>query len=211
MKNGFIYQIANTAINSMKYINLVEFFKFIAIKLFSNNKSITSHIIFSRNSVDIFILLKWLFILILWKYKVDNLICTSIVWYLIFSNLYTYFYYHAWSKKVLTDDKFFDIDRCKRRFLHLIIAMIYSIFSFSFLINIPYRTDFYWESNNFSKLNSFWFSLSNSLTANYKGVESITNIGSTISMIELIIMFLFITIIISNSIPQINIKSKKEN
>ncbi len=208
MKNGFIYQITDTIINSIKYINLVELFKIIALKLNPEKENIEKQLTYLRNSVDIFIVLKWSFIIIIWTYKIDSSIILLIVWYLIITNFLTYFYYHSWKDEILIDNHY-DIYRIKRRFLNLIFAVFFSIFSFSYLFNIPYRNDFYW-GNDYSPLNSFWFSLSNSLTAGYDKIKPITDVGHSITMIELVISFLFITIIISNSIPQINFNNKKE-
>jgi len=208
MKNGFIYQLIDTIINSLRYFNLVELFKLIALKLNPDKENIEKRLIYLRNSVDIFIVFKWLFIIIIWTYKVNNLIVLLIVWYLIISNLFTYFYYHSWKDEILIDNNF-DVHRIKRRFLHLMLSIFYSIFSFSYLFNIPYRAEFSWN-NDYSSLNTFWFSLSNSFSASYDKIKPISNIGYTITMIELVISFIFITIVISNSIPQININNKKD-
>jgi hypothetical protein len=48
------------------------------------------------------------------------------------------------------------------------------------------------------------FSISNSLTANFNEIVPQTKTGTTIAIIQLVIMAIFITIIIVGSIPQIN-------
>lgn len=203
MESGFLYQILNKLLNSMKYINLVELFKFVGLKLTPENSLIETKIKYSRTSVDIFIVAKWFFVLILILFDVTNTWLVIVVWYLLFANLYTYFYYHTWSSEIL-NDPYFDTARIKRRFLNLLLAIFYSVFGFAYLYNIPYSTEFMWASKTPNFLHSLWYSLSNSLTASYDQVKPITDVGNSISMIQLIIVFIFVTIIISDSIPQIN-------
>jgi hypothetical protein len=127
---------------------------------------------------------------------------TYFVWYLIATNIYSYFYYHIW-----TDDaqntKEYDFDRMRRRFVNLILAIMFSAFSFAFLYRFPYYSEFVWNSEMIAG-NAIWFSISNSLAANYEVVKSQTEFGNTLTMIQLILTFIFITIIISRSIPQKN-------
>ena len=193
----------------MKYINLVELFKFIGRKLTPKNSLIETRINYSRTSVDIFIVAKWLFILLLILFDVTNIWLVIAVWYLLFANLYTYFYYHTWSSEIL-NDRYFDTTRIKRRLLNLLLAIFYSVFGFAYLYYIPYSTEFIWAGKTPNFLHSLWYSLSNSLTASYDQVRPITDVGNSISMIQLIIMFIFVTIIIGGSIPQINSDMEEE-
>lgn len=209
METGFLYKFINRLLNSIQYLNLVEFFKYVGQKLAPKNCPIETKIKYSRTSVDVFIVAKWLFLLMLWGFKVTNIVLVAIVWYLLITNLYTYFYYHSWSSKIL-HDTYFDTDRIKRRFINLLLAILYSVFGFAYLFNIPYSSEFYWVDGNPNLLHSLWFSVSNSLTATYDQVKPITDIAYSISMIQLIIMFIFITIIISGSIPQINSEKKEK-
>ena len=203
MKSSFLYQILNKLLNSMKYMNLVELFKFVGRKLAPKNSLIETRIKYSRTSVDIFIVSKWLFILILILFDVTIIWFVIAVWYLLFANLYTYFYYHTWSSEIL-HDRHFDATRIKRRFLTLLLAIFYPVFGFAYLYYIPYSTEFDWTDKTPNFWRSLSYSLSNSLTASYDRVKSITDVGDSISMIQLIIMFIFVTIIIGGSIPQIN-------
>src|SRR3990167_7363264 len=96
MKNGFLYQIIKTTLDSLKYLNLVELFKTVGKKI--NPQKATEY---SRISVDTFIVLKWLFIFFIWVFGATNFWLTILVWYLIFTNIYTYFYYHIWADDAL--------------------------------------------------------------------------------------------------------------
>lgn len=201
MEHGILFTLANFLINSLKYLNLVELFKFVGKKITPKNTSIETEITYSRIAVDIFISLKWLFLFFLILVKPMQPIITIIVWYLLLSNLYTYFYYHTWSSSILIDP-FMDHNRIKRRFFNLILAMAYSTFGFSYLYFHPYSSDFHWGSSTPKFLNALWFSISNSLTSGYDQVMPMSECGRTIAMIQLLIIFIFITIIISGSIPQ---------
>lgn len=60
-----------------------------------------------------------------------------------------------------------------------------------------------WGKNfSVSSLHAIWFSMSNSVAANYAVVAPKDGIGNTVSMMQLVITFVFVTIIISRSIPQ---------
>ena len=135
------------------------------------------------------------------KFKISNPLSAFVVWYLSLTNLYTYFYYHIWSSEILSDVHF-GIDRIKRRFTTLTLAVSYTIFGFAYLYAIPYSDEFTWSNDTPTFLKSLWFSVSNSLTASYDQVKPITDLGSSISMIQLLMMFIFLTIIIGGSIPQ---------
>jgi hypothetical protein len=200
--NGYLYPFINKCLNFLKYLNLVEGFKYIGQKLTPKNSPNETRIKYSRISVDLFIVLKWLFVISLWMLNVKNHWLVSIVWYLLITNLYTYFYYHTWATEIL-NDVYFDTDRIKRRFLNLLLSISYSIFGFAYLYSNPYFAEFSWSEGKPTFIQSLWFSVSNSLTANFDQVKPITNLGYSISMIQLLMMFMFLTVIIGGSIPQL--------
>lgn len=196
MKKGIIYSIIDWTIEKLSFLNLVELFKFIAVKVSPSNR-ISS----LRFAVDIFIVLKWTLISLLWFYNVKNEFINIIVWYLIFTNVYTYFYYHTWTKNIAKPE--FDLDRIKRRFLNLILSIAFNVVSFAYLFAQPFSNNFQWKSGFSTLQDSMFFSLANSFTTNYNSVQAITEIGHKLTLIETIISFVFLTIILSNSIPQI--------
>lgn len=209
--NGFLYLVFDTLMNVMKYLNLVELFKFIGIKIFPSNNLNEDKIRNSRIFVDVFIIFKWLYIIYLWVMEISQTWFVLGVWYLLIMNLYTYFYYHLWSSEVLNDPHF-SVDRIKRRFMNLFIALTYTVVGFAYLYNIPYYSEFYWEIGYPSVLHSILFSIANSLTSSFDQVIPFTSLGYTLSMVQLFMMFVFIAIIIGGSIPQINsVSPNKEN
>ncbi|MDP1728490.1 MAG: hypothetical protein Q8M15_17025 [Bacteroidota bacterium] len=85
----------------------------------------------------------------------------------------------------------------------LLLAIAYSNFTFAYLYRVSYTNDFTWPDSA-SSLNAIWYSISNSLAANYDEVKPLTSFGNSIAMIQLIITFIFVTIILSKSVPQKN-------
>jgi hypothetical protein len=205
MKNGILYIIFKFFLDNLRHFTIVEWFKVIGHKLNPKPNDASSKLAYSRTAVDIFILLKWSFILIITKMGATNSLLTIFIWYLLTTNIYSYFYYHIWTDEALNTEDF-EKDRIRRRFINLILAVGYSDLCFAYLYKLPYKSNFEWVNNvtNFTK--AVWYSISNSLAANYEGVKPMTDLGNNISMIQLIITFIFITIILGKSIPQTNSK-----
>lgn len=201
MKNGFIYIIFNFMFEKLKYLNLVELFKYVAEKVIPSPSNQDDKNIYIRNAVDLFIILKWLFVVATWKFQYNSNFITIVVWYLIITNVYTYLYYHVWDKESLNTENFL-IDRVRRRFITLMQSIFFSNICFAYLYNVPYRIDFTWSAAKTDCIKSIWFSISNSLAANYSEVCAFTDFGNNVAMVQLIITFVFITIILGKSIPQ---------
>jgi len=200
---GFIYPISNWFLLNLNKLNLVELFKWVA-NLFNKNKSDDIKIAaYKHYGTDVFIILKWILLFVLWKYKITGSFTTFFVWYLIVANLYTYFYHHIWKDTALKTDDFL-IARIKRRFQNLMLALAYSVCSFGYLIQVPYSSDFNWGGKPIIFSHALSFSFSNSLAANYVVVQPLTEDGNLICNLELLITFVFVTLIVSRSIPQTN-------
>ena len=192
MENGFLYSAYKVIVDNLKYLNLVELFKTIAVRINPQKK-----VAYSRIGTDIFIVLKWIFVFVLWFSGKTSCLLTISIWYLIATNIYTYFFYHIWCDDAL-DTSGHDSDRIRRRFVNLLLAVAFSDFCFAYLYRFPFSTDF----SNTATGNSIWFSVSNSLAANYSIIQPTTDFGNSVAMTQLIMTFIFVTIIISRSIPQ---------
>ena len=200
MKYSFIFAIFKFFIETLKLLSLVELFKFIAVKI---NKNHNNDAIYKRWAVDIFIVLKWTFVLVIFTQHCHGAVLTILVWYFIITNLFTYFYYHIWDEEALNTENF-EKDRIRRRFINSMLAIAYSVLCFAYLYQLPYSGEFSWPKDYICSEYSLIYSFSNSLAANYEEVKPITDVGNLISNLELFISFTFITIIISRSIPQTN-------
>lgn len=202
MKYGFVFIVFKSIIESFWYLNLVELFKQIGKKIYySSNQQISSQDQYVRAAVDIFICVKWAFIFLLWKYSCKNAWAECTTWYLIISNIYTYFYYHVWIKESISQQQL-DEDRQKRRFINLILAFNFSNLSFAYLYDQIYRDNFDWPDKMSGFNASVLYSFSNSVAGNFEKVAPSDSLGLNISSIQFFITFLFITVLINKSIPQ---------
>ncbi|MCX6164376.1 MAG: hypothetical protein NTU73_05865 [Ignavibacteriae bacterium] len=200
-KDGFIYVIFDKIMKVIYYLNLVEFFKYVASKITKINKQNEKYTQIKNNAIDIFIITKWLFVFVIWMLNINNVLITAMVIYLITTNLFTYFYYHVWDIEALDMDNF-TVDRIRNRFKNLLQAFSFSIYSFAYLFQIPLSEHFSWTNNISSFSKSILFSAANSITAGFEGVVPNDTIGNFFAISEILITFIFIAIIFTKSIPQ---------
>lgn len=201
MKYGFIYNIFKAIIEGFKFLSLVELFKLIALKLNSNTNDVDKVTTFRRVAVDIFIIFKWLILTIFFFNGFNGFWYSSIIWYLIITNLHSYFYYHVWDEAAIQSlDN--DEHSLRRRFINLLLAISFSNFSFAYLYFTYYSTELDWGNSGLNSSHSIWFSISNSVAGNYNGISPMSDLGNLVSIIQLLITFLFVAIIVSRSIPQ---------
>lgn len=199
MKNGILYPIINFLIKYSKYINIVELYKLTLLKIFKSSDKLTVN----RIAVDTFIIFKWGLLLVLMKFHINNLFVEILIWYLLYSNLYTYFYYHIWNNDT-ANDQYNTPERIRRRFINLITSIGFSNLCFAFLYRFPYLNEFTWSEKIPLSTKAIWFSFANSLTASYEYVKPISKTGVDITISQLIISFIFLTMILGNSIPKTN-------
>lgn len=201
MKYGFLYRIFNAIIEVIKYLSIVELFKFIAKKLNPKPSDEDYCKAYKRVSVDLFIVFKWILLLTFFLIGCNGILCCIIIWYFIITNIHTYFYYHVWDESAI---KSLEIDEhsLRRRFINLLLAISFSNISFAYLYCTYYSAGINWGTSGISISHSIWFSISNSVAANYSIISPITDLANSVSMIQLLITFIFVTIIVSRSIPQ---------
>jgi hypothetical protein len=200
MKNGFLYVSVKFIFDNLKYLTIVEWLKKSAYLISGDTGMTDKKKKYGRVAVDFFIITKWILIFFLWSKVKTNSFCTFLTWYLIITNIYSYFYYHIWDDEAFNTTSF-DKDRIRRRFVNLILAISYSNFCFAYLYNKVYTSELQWSDKIVTDSKSLWFSISNSLAANYSAVGPISDLGNSIAMIQLSITFIFVTIILSKSIP----------
>lgn len=199
MKNGILYPIVNFIIQNIKYLNLVELYKLLLVVIFKNYNPLT----IKRFAIDSFIILKWILLFLLFHKHINNSFVDIVVWYLLISNVYTYFYYHIWNDDT-ANDQFNTPERIRRRFINLITSIGFSNVCFAYLYRFTYLSEFEWSDKVPLTTKSFWYSFANSLTADYEYVKPITKIGVELTLTQLIISFIFLTMILGNSIPKPN-------
>ena len=136
-------------------------------------------------------------------FNIDNYCVNILVWYLLFSNIYTYFYYHIWKDD--SNNNIHDTPvRIRRRFINLGFSIVFSNLCFAYLYRYQYFCEFKWDYTSSLDSQAIWYSIANSLAVGYKPVEVLSKIGADISTFQLILSFVFLTMILSNSIPKSN-------
>lgn len=201
MKNGFLYIGFKWLLDNLRHLTMVEWFKSIGNAINKDKQNVERKLSNSRIAVDTFIIFKWCLIFALWSFGIHNSFFTIFVWYLILTNIYSYFYYHIWNDEALNTENF-SKDRVRRRFVNLMLAVGFSDLSFGYLYNLSYSKELEWSDKIINSSKAMWFSVSNSLAANYEAVKPITDLGNSVAMTQLVLTFMFVTIIISKSIPQ---------
>jgi len=209
--NGFIYPIVNKIISFIYYINIVELIKWITIRFTllinkgsSDSKYVERKIRRARNiAIDIFIVLKFLFIGIIWCGKIDNIFLTPIIIYLLFMNSFVYFYYHIWEEGAIRGE-FATLHRVRRKFISLFQSVFFMVLSYGYLFQIPFKGEFKWDGSEATFSKSLLLSLSNTIPLSYDSVKAVTEIGNYIKVSQILLSFLFITIILTQSIPKAN-------
>ena len=202
MQYGFLYAAINFMVENLRWLNLVEYLKR-ASHLFINNATRTGdkEKKAERIAVDIFIVLKWVFVALTVCFNWNYPVVTFILWYLIITNAYTYLYYHVWDKASM-DTENFKITRVRRRFMNLILAVGFSNVSFASLYRYRYYDNFQWTNGADSFSGALWYSFSNSITSSYAPITTCDDMGIRISLIQLFLSFVFLTIILAKSMPQ---------
>ncbi|MDA1711746.1 hypothetical protein, partial [Bacillus cereus group sp. m1-22] len=158
----------------------------------------------ARNiAIDIFICLKFAFIGILWHSQIENIYLTGITIYLLIMNSFIYFYYHVWEEGAIKG-QFATIHRTRRKFINLFQSLFYMIISYAYLFQIPFKKEFQWSSDITTSSKSLLFSLSNTFPLSYEGVKALTEIGQYFKASQILLSFLFIAIILTQSIPKAN-------
>jgi O-antigen ligase len=200
MQNGFIYDLADQVVGSLNYLNIVKFFKFLAKRLTREDATKVELISNINVSIDIFIVLKWCLILFLWFTNTVGSFWTLLVFYLIWSNLHTYFYYHLWKK-----EKNRGLEKMRRRFVNLLLAVVYSNFSFAYLYSKVFQENFLWSfGNDNQNLQALLYSFLQSVFVGSESIIPKTLVAETLVVTQVLVSFVFLVVILSTSIPTQN-------
>lgn len=202
MKNGFIYPIINFFIKILLRLSLVEYIKscFVWIETKFRRRTLsTKEVITTKNiAIDCFITVTWLFVICLIAVGCISYLAELAVWYLIASNLFTYFYYHVWGSGFALRD---DIDSQRRRYVNFMLSLGFYIVCYAYLYQFRYATHINWPNDLIDITNSLYLSIANAFTLTYGGFLPLSQTARVLFASELINTFFFFTIIIVNSVP----------
>lgn len=204
MKNGFLLPIFNLIVRVTLTLNLVEYFKKsvrVAYRFTKNTKYLSQEDILeaSNIAIDIYQLFKFGVLIVFWTLSVDSLLAKYIIYYLLFSNVFTYFYNQVWGNGYKSR---FDRETLNRKFLNTLLAITYYLLCYAYLYQYHFYTMIEWL-NSPSALEAIYISISTAFTLTYAGFSPLGN-NLAIYMVfltEILNTFFFLTIIISNSIP----------
>lgn len=149
-------------------------------------------------AIDIYQLFKWVVLSVLWINGISSILSKMIISYLLFSNLFTYFYYHVWGSR---NSQRTDRDTLNRKFLNTLIAISYYLFAYAYIYQIHFPDMISWANGTVDFVNAIYLSAANAFTLTYDGFAPKTQFIRIIFLSELITTFVFFTIIVTNSIP----------
>lgn len=201
MKHGIFLPVFELLISILNKINLVEWFKEGCAYWVESTKKREV----KRIAVDIFIILKYIVIFYIWIYQKNNIFLKYTVIYLLFMNFHTYFYYHLWNN--LSNDN--SSKRMKGRFITFSLAFIYNIISYGYLYAVPFKNNFKWESNFSLNVSAIAMSFSKTIGGSFEKISPITNTGLFLSATQVVITFLFVAVLLGNSIANLNLKEEE--
>lgn len=205
--DGFIIRFAAWCISALQAVSAVEHWKRYGEARLRRRVANPSDEELRRNAnvwIDSFVVLKWLIVLALLLASQGGWVAAILMVYLLFFNLFSYFYYHGWGSQYqpprLSRDE--GLARDRRRLISFLLAFMFSIFGFAYLyaIQIPSRLEWPSEPN---LLDAVYLSISNSFTLTYNGFQPRDQVSRGILLLQLINVFVFLTVLIGNAIPSV--------
>lgn len=202
MKNGFIYPLTDKLISLLCSLNLVEHVKTLAFWLVSKISkrplSEDEEISARGIAIDCFIIAKWLFVGWAIASGATQQWVAVVVWYLIASNLFTYFYYHVWKSGFAQRN---DIGSQRRRYVSFLLSIGFYLACYAYLYQYQYTQHISWPGGVVDTTNAFYLSIANAFTLTYGGFSPLSQTARVVFASELINTFFFFTIIVVNSVP----------
>lgn len=201
-QNGFIYPIVAHIVEWLNNISLVEILKLVARRIASKKDKKRSTVRqYCNFAIDAFQLSKWLLVFLLWKMEIDNLLSYSLLSYLVFFNVFSYFYHHIWKKTESEPEQEKGLDWKRRRFIALMQAGMFSNLCFAYCYDAILKGQFDWQIENGNFLGAALMSCSISLTGASQIGSPTTLVANTVVMVQFMITFVFVAIILGSSIP----------
>lgn len=202
MRHGFIYPTTRGLVQLLHALNLVEYVKTLFAWAFSKikrQKLSIDEVKASKNlAIDCFLVTKWLVVVAAIWCGWTNLWVELFVWYLIATNLFTYFFHHVWGNGFALSD---DLDSQRRRYVNFLLSLVFYIVCYAYLYQFQYASEIGWPDNLVDTTNAIYLSIANAFTLTYGGFQPLSQTARVLFASELINTFFFFTIIIVNSIP----------
>ena len=200
MKNGFLIIGFSWIIEKLVWLNADEVLKKVGVYFPpSVAKADEATLKIRRNSIiDCFILSKWLFMLLAFLNGWSNDLVFWLTWYLLATNVFGYFYHHAWGSP---QKRQYDTLSQRRRFVNFLLAIGFYIMCYAHLYMNFYACEIGWPEEEANKTDAIYLSVANAFTLTYGDFKALTQTARVVFMSELITTFIMLTIVLSNSIP----------
>lgn len=198
--NGPIYLIADVVIRGVYTISPVEWKKKGVLKVFPRSQPDEIRRL-ANIAIDIFIVLKWIFLISIWAFDITNFFALSAAVILLVMNLHTYFWYHLWTveKAVVVAGAEF---RERRRFVNLVFAISYSMAFYAYCYHRLLPTEFEWNAKITPWVSALIFSVGNSLTGFSGDLKPMGQTAQLVVSSQLLMTFVFVAMLLSNSVPR---------
>lgn len=199
MNQGPIFAFFQLFVSVSKKLNLVEYVKEITFRLLRFLGLERSERFSKSIGIDVYIALKWITVACLWAIGSGSVLATFLCAYLLWSNLFTYFYYHVWDTRFHSN-----ADWQRRRFVSLIQSIAYNIFGFAFLYRFQFQTEFSWKfADSIVPLRESFLPLAMSSLSLFGSTSSVAEpislAGLTVLSIQSLSTLIFLTIILGNT------------
>lgn len=199
MQNGYLYPAISALMAGLKAINFVEWLKYGSIRartILSGAPLDRSAVITTANfAIDSYLFIKWGTVAWFWISEQTGDFARLATFYLIASNLFTYFYYHAWGSLYGVRQ---DIEALRRQFINLVLAIAFYVFAFAYLYHLPYSGDIMWGTRAPTALDAFEMSLG-SATSLGGGATANTVSARLVVIYEALNTFVFVAVLLGAS------------
>lgn len=207
MRREFLVTGFNFLVRILYWLNVVEYAKLLSVHVRSKFLSRDLNPIEKRYAaglgIDLYQVFKFFIIAYFIMCQFRSTWTEYVAYYLISSNAFTYFYYHAWGSHHSQGNELFDQ---RRRLLNFLLAIVFYILCYAYLYQMHFAGDIKWPNDQIDSINAIYLSVANSFTLTYGGFSPESQIARVLFMTQLINTFFFFTIMVSNSIPTIGNK-----
>lgn len=194
---GIIYPIFDISVRFLKQFTLVELVK----NVFLRNKRFTQKQRYLLNYViDCYIVFKWMLIISFWILNFSGILINILVFYLLLTNLSTYFFYHIWDERNYDNSKR-DSTIIKKRMVSLILSYLYSVLLFAYMYGVLFSFHFHQPvESNF--LLYILFSFTNSIFNSNDLLIPSNLVGYFLMGLQQFITLIYMTIIFARSVGE---------
>lgn len=205
--DGFIIHLATRMMVALQALSAVERLKQLGEVFLRFQNATPSDEELRRNAnrwIDGFIVFKWALVGGLFWFAQSGWFAAVAVSYLLFFNVFSYFYYHGWGSDHEPPKLSWEAaqQRDRRRLISFLQAFFFSFLGFAYLyaVQLPDRLEWPTSPNG---LDAIFLSLSNSFTLTYNGFQPCDQLARGVLLLQVLNVFVFLTVLIGNAVPSV--------